>query len=72
MGAIGRQPSFVDEQLSLTALLARWRHGGGTMSVVRDRGGHVTGVVTLSDVLDWLLEAVEGEAVVPGHGGGVG
>jgi CBS domain containing-hemolysin-like protein len=42
------------------------------MSVVRDRGGHVIGVVTLSDVLDWLLEAVEGEAVVPSHGGGVG
>jgi CBS domain containing-hemolysin-like protein len=56
--AIGRQPSFVDEELPLSALLAEWPHEGGRMSIVRDADGHVVGIVTLSDVIDWLLEPI--------------
>ena len=56
--AIGRQPSFVDEDLPLSALLAEWPHEGGRMSVVRNAEGRVVGLVTLSDVIDWLLEPI--------------
>jgi CBS domain containing-hemolysin-like protein len=56
--AIGRQPSFVVEDLPLSALLAEWQHEGGHMSVVRDAGGRVAGIVTLSDVIDWLLAPI--------------
>jgi putative hemolysin len=65
VGAISRQPSFVDQELALSALLARWRRGAGTLSVVRDRGGRVVGIVTLSDVLDWLLQGIEAEGRPP-------
>lgn len=65
VGAISRQPSFVGQELALSALLARWRRGTGTLSVVRDHGGRVVGIVTLSDVLDWLLEGIETESRLP-------
>jgi CBS domain containing-hemolysin-like protein len=55
---IGRQPSFVDEDLPLSALLAEWPHEGGRMSIVRNADGRVVGLVTLSDVFDWLLEPI--------------
>jgi CBS domain containing-hemolysin-like protein len=56
--AIGRQPTFVEAELSLSGLLAGWRHEGGRMSIVRDPDGRVVGLVTLSDVTDWLLEPI--------------
>jgi len=56
--AIGRQPSFVDDELSLSALISDWRHEGGRMSIVRDADGRVVGLVTLGDVIDWLLEPI--------------
>jgi putative hemolysin len=56
-GALAREPMFVDDDATLSLLLARWRRGGGTMAVVRDRSGIVVGLVTLSDVSEWLLAA---------------
>jgi len=57
IGAIGREPVFVNGEMPLTVLLRSWRHHGGTMAIVRDPTGRVVGLVTLSDVLEWLLPA---------------
>jgi CBS domain containing-hemolysin-like protein len=57
IGALGREPVFVDREMPLTELLRSWRHQGGTMAIVRVSSGRVVGLVTLSDVLEWLLPA---------------
>jgi CBS domain containing-hemolysin-like protein len=72
-GSIGREPSFVDVTAPLSALLAGWRHQAGTMSIVRDEDGRVVGLITLGDVLGWLLpapgiESVTFSGAVPDHG----
>jgi CBS domain containing-hemolysin-like protein len=63
--AIARQPSFVAEDESLATLLAGWPHEGGRMSIVRDREGRVVGLITLNDVIDWLLEPITQAAAAP-------
>jgi CBS domain containing-hemolysin-like protein len=57
LGAIGREPVFVDDGMPLTNLLRRWGLQGGTIAIVREGSGRVVGLITLSDVLEWLLPA---------------
>ena len=63
--AIARQPSFVDAELPVSALLAGWRHEGVRMSIVRDNDGRVVGLVTLGNVIDWILAPTTPGAVLP-------
>ncbi len=57
VGAIAREPVFVTDETPLSDLLGNWRHQSGTMSIVRDPLGRVVGLVTLRDVLEWLMAA---------------
>lgn len=57
LGPIAREPSLVGAKTSLATLLAEWRRGHGTMSLVRAAGGEIVGLVTLADVIGWLLAA---------------
>jgi CBS domain containing-hemolysin-like protein len=63
--AIGRQPSLVQPGLSLSGLLAGWRLEGGQMSIVREASGKVVGLITLGDVIDWLLAPLGALPLVP-------
>ena len=63
--AIGRQPSLVPPGLSLSGLLAGWRIEGGQMSIVRETSGKVVGLITLGDVIDWLLAPLGSLPLVP-------
>jgi CBS domain containing-hemolysin-like protein len=66
MGSIARQPSLITADMPLASVLATWRHASGTMSLVRDEAGRVIGLVTLADMIDWILAAppsADGEAV---------
>lgn len=67
VGAIGREPAFMDADTHLGALLGAWRRQSGTMSIVRDPFGRVVGLITLSDVLGWLLPGRGGESMLGGE-----
>ena len=72
LGAIAREPSIVGIETPLGALLAEWRHGYGTMSLVRAADGGIVGLVTLADVIGWLLAPApdSGEAGADATGAG--
>ncbi len=61
LGAIAREPSIVGPDTTLGTLLAEWRHGYGAMSLVREASGEISGLVTLADVIGWLLAAPEAD-----------
>jgi CBS domain containing-hemolysin-like protein len=66
LSAIAREPSLVGAEASLATLLAEWRHGNGTLSLVRAASGEIVGLVTLADVIGWLLAAPEPAAEAQG------
>ncbi len=70
-GGIARESSLVGAEMPLAVLVAEWRLGSGTMSIVRDGAGRVMGIVTLDDVISWLLaaRAAESPDSAPATGG---
>jgi CBS domain containing-hemolysin-like protein len=55
LGRLVRQATFVRDDTPLATLIAGWRRLGGSVSVVRDRADRVVGLISLADVLRWLL-----------------
>jgi CBS domain containing-hemolysin-like protein len=70
LGGLVRQATFVRDDTPLATLIAGWRRLGGSVSVVRDGTDRVVGLISLSDVLRWLLADLPADDVEPRAGEG--
>ncbi|MGD8396091.1 MAG: CBS domain-containing protein [Candidatus Eiseniibacteriota bacterium] len=70
LGRLVRQATFVRDDTPLATLIAGWRRLGGSVSVVRDGTDRVVGLISLADVLRWLLADLPADEAEPRAGEG--
>jgi putative hemolysin len=58
-----RKPYYVSESLQLNILFRKFKQNKIHMAIVKNQNGNVTGIVTMSDVLDALFEDLFDDAV---------